>query len=402
VKQAERLIGAVIDRRFRIEAFVGPFERGGFVFRGLEMATGEPTAIRCPGLPDDLVGVAYEEALDTFVREAKELTRTSESSKDVEQLLAYGIAETAASEAARVPFCVFEWLEGKSLEEHMAERAGASQSLGEALAILEPAARALAAAHAIGVAHKDVRPRNLWLAKVDGRVRMKLTQFVAASRIGGADDAFSPRYGAPEHFKRSYGEVGTYSDVYAFALCLVELVSGRPALEGADAAELYLATSDLAERPTLRARGVQVSDAVEAVLARALAVDPKRRWQTARELWDALVSAVPELTPAAPSIRPRDNTSELPSDDARLAESAKLPLVRPPPVVDERAARSVRRAWMLVLFVGLISTGVVALSLVRAARNRSLARARQAVPAMPSASPSTSLAPSASAGRGDE
>ncbi|MDB5218838.1 MAG: hypothetical protein JWO86_6765, partial [Myxococcaceae bacterium] len=104
---------------------------------------------------------------------------------------------------------------------------------------------------------------------------------------------------------------GPATDVYGLALCVIEMVTGRRALEGKDAGELYLATSDLARRPTLRAHGSHVSDAVEAVLQRALAVDPRRRWQSARELWDALVAAVPELTPAPPSVRMK-KTSDRP------------------------------------------------------------------------------------------
>ena len=379
------LIGTVLDRRYRIDSVVGPGDRGGWVFHAREVVSGEPVAVRCPGVPDTLGGLEYEEALDTFLGEAKALARASGSSGDVEQLLAYGIAEPAA--LARLPYCVFEWLEGKSLEQLIEERGGAVLSISEALAILEPAARGLASAHAAGVAHRDVRPGKLWLASVGGRTRMKVTQFVLASRIGRSDDAFAPEYGAPEHFKRSYGVVGAATDVYGLALSLVELVSGRRALEGHDRLELYLAASDLTKRPTLRARGVQVSDAVEAVLARALAVDPKRRWQNARELWDALVAAVPELTPAAPSVRPRpeiggessagpsesrkssvpsiwaarDPASAVtaPAEDARLTESAKVATFAPRAPDTPRGNRTSIAAWVVVGLGALLAIGLV-------------------------------------------
>lgn len=313
----EDLVGMILEqegKRFQVDTFIGTGEKGTLVYRAHAIAlpssstisAGAPVAARFPGIPEGLGGLAYEQAIDAFLAEAKALTRASETSEDVESLLAYGVAQPGHG-LPRMPFCVFEWLEGKSLEQHIAEirSSGMLPSIGEALTILEPAARGLAAVHALGVAHKDVRPRNLWLATVEGhRTRMKVTQFVLASRIGASDDAFSPHYAAPEHFKRSYGPVGPHTDVYGLALCLVELVSGKRALEGADATELFLATGDLSRRPTLRARGVQISDAVESVIARAVAVDPKRRWQNVRELWEALVSAVPELTPAVPSVRP--------------------------------------------------------------------------------------------------
>ncbi|MBX3188054.1 MAG: SUMF1/EgtB/PvdO family nonheme iron enzyme [Labilithrix sp.] len=274
---------------------------GGAVYRGRDASSGTTVVVRCPRIPAELLPGEVEEALDQFVDEASMLARIGQQSTDVERLVASGIAVTTS--AAQVPFTVFEWLAGHSLERHIEERKGGGASIGEALIILEPAARALTVAHGLGVAHRDVRPANLWLADISGRTTLKVAAFGLATRIGRGETSYAPEYAAPEHFKKSYGAIGPATDVYGLALCIIELVTGKRALEGEDPAELYLATSDLARRPTLRARGSHVSDALEGVLQRALAVDPKRRWATARELWDALVSAVPEMTPAAPSVR---------------------------------------------------------------------------------------------------
>ncbi len=340
--RAGELVSTVLDARFRIEAIVGEGRVGGFVYRARDLDTGEPVAVRALAVPDGLAGGALERALEAFASEASLLARVSAASPDAERLLAHGVS-------GGVPYGVFEWLEGQSLEMHLAESAGRARSIGEALTILEPAARALAAAHALDVAHGDVRPANLWLAKSDGRTRLKLTQFVLASRLAlGVAPLFASRYGAPEHFKGSYGAVGPATDVYGLALTLVEIVSGRPALEGADDTDLYLATSNIKKRPTLRARGVAVSDAVEAVLQRALAVDPKRRFADARAFWDALVSAVPELTPAPPSVRPH----------AGGAVAAVPPLASPAP------ERSGKLAWIATGALAAIAVAVVATKLL--------------------------------------
>jgi formylglycine-generating enzyme required for sulfatase activity len=272
---------AVLDARFRIEAMIGEGRAGGHVYRAVDTRDGAPVAIRT--LP--------AERASQFAPQAATLARVSEAAADAERLIGYGTMNGT-------PWLAFEWLEGQSLEAHLAEGGGATRSLGEALTILEPAARALGQAHAIGAFHGDVRPANLWLAKADGRTRMKLTQFSLGA------PSFAPTHGAPEHFKSSYGPVGPATDVFGLALTLVEIVSGRPALAGADDGELYLFTSDMKKRPTLRSRGVATSDAIEAVLQRALAVDPKRRYADSRSFWDALVAAIPELTPAPPSVRP--------------------------------------------------------------------------------------------------
>lgn len=405
---AEDILGTVLDGRYRVEAVLGEAHAGGSVFRGRDAAVGSTVVVRCPAVPRELEGEALERAFAAFVAEAELLARVGQGSNDVERLLASGVAERG--DGARAPYTVFEWLAGRSLERHIAERGGGS--IGEALVILEPAARALATAHGIGAAHRDVRPANLWLAELGGRTTLKVAAFGLATRVGAGDTAFAPEYGAPEQFKKSYGAIGPATDVYGLALCVIEMVTGKRALEGSDAGELYLAASDLARRPTLRARGAHVSDAVESVIQRALAVDPRRRWATAREFWDALVSAVPEMTPAAPSVR-MVKTSDRPpglagaaglgastqdsgpasmppglaelaraaqtpssrpgmtsvmarqagptpsvpvvADDARLGDSVRVAAVKRP----EREDRSGTWAWLAVAALGVIVVGVI-------------------------------------------
>lgn len=386
---AGELASTFLDGRFRVEATVGVGRTSGFVYRARDVETGAPVAVRALAVPDGLAGAALDDALATFASEATLLARVSAASADAERLLAHGVS-------AGVPFCVFEWLEGQSLETHLAEGGGATRSIGETLTILEPAVRALGAAHAMDVAHGDVRPANLWLAKSDSRTRVKLTQFVLASRLGtSSEPLFAPRYGAPEHFKRSYGPVGPATDVYGLALTLVEMVSGRPALDGADETDLYLATSDIKKRPTLRARGVAVSDAVEAVLQRALSVDPKRRYEGARAFWDALLAAVPELTPAPPSVRPH-------AEAATVAATPPLPAPAPAP------ERSGTRAWIATGAFAAIAVAVIAVKLAGGTASKTattIASSASDAPAPPppaSSSASPLPSPSPAPSRPDE
>jgi serine/threonine-protein kinase len=346
-ERSDAILGTVLDGRYRVEAVLGAAHAGGTVFRGRDAQAGATVVVRCPAIPSSLKGEELDAALDTFIAEAEALANIGRASTDIERLLASGVTEGIGG--TRVPYTIFEWLAGRSLERHIAERGGPG-SIGEALIILEPAARALAVAHSLGVAHRDVRPANLWLAEIGGRTTLKVAAFGIATRVGPGDSAYAAEYGAPEHFKRSYGPISPATDVYGLALCIIEMVTGKRALEGPDAGELYLATSDLARRPTLRAHGSHISDAVETVLQRALAVDPKRRWQSARELWDALVSAVPELTPAppsvravktsdrppgvsSPSVRPDSAPASVPPGLAELARAAQTPSSRPASVL---------------------------------------------------------------------
>ena len=371
VREEPTLVGVLLEGQYRVESVIGPRHAGGFVYRARDVGNGELASVRAPAVPQGLAHLELEQHLETFRNEARELLRACSASADVEKLLAFGVAQT---KLGPTPYCIFEWLEGRSLETEIVNRRG-GHSISEALAIVEPAARALAAAHALDIAHGDVRPANLWLADQKTRMRIKLTQFVLASHIGPATGTFAPEYGAPEHFKRSYGPIGPATDVYGLALTLVELVSGRRALEGADRTELYLATSDLARRPTLRARGAEVNDLVEAVIARALAVDPKRRFANARDFWDALIGAVPELTPATPSVKSSDPPSgalwpargNTPpptlAEDARLGDSVKVAAFVPPKPEEKKRDRSALVAWLLVAALGAIGITIVVLKI---------------------------------------
>ncbi|MEO8874499.1 MAG: hypothetical protein ABI461_02840, partial [Polyangiaceae bacterium] len=107
---------------------------------------------------------------------------------------------------------------------------------------------------------------------------------------GESIHAFSPKYGAPEQFDRKFGATGPWTDVFALALVLVEVVAGKSAMKG-DTSQLFIAASNKSERPTLKTLGVEENDAVEKVLLKALAVEPKDRYADAGTFWSALREA---------------------------------------------------------------------------------------------------------------
>ncbi|WP_232379437.1 bifunctional serine/threonine-protein kinase/formylglycine-generating enzyme family protein [Polyangium fumosum] len=115
----------------------------------------------------------------------------------------------------------------------------------------------------------------------------------AMEQTGHAPSIFTPFYGAPEQFNRRFGATGPWTDVYALALVLVELCTGKSALVGDDVTQLYIATTDVSIRPTPRTHGVRTSHAVEAVFQKALAIEPRGRFTSARLFWDALREALP-------------------------------------------------------------------------------------------------------------
>ena len=114
--------------------------------------------------------------------------------------------------------------------------------------MLDPIARALASAHVLAAHHGDVRPDNCLYAERYGEMHLVLGRWPLATKLEGGV-TYASEYAAPEHFRKSYGGVTAATDVYGLALCLVELVSGKRALEGADFTELMQRATNTVVRP---------------------------------------------------------------------------------------------------------------------------------------------------------
>ena len=299
------LCGVTIDGKYRVASVIGD---GGFgvVYRGVHKGFGELIAIKCLKLPSDLDEKARADFLERLQDEGRLLHRLSKATSGIVQALDVGAFTTPAG--TWVPYLILEWLEGETLAQRLKTRIDLDEggmSIAEAIGLLAPAARALAVAHAQKIAHRDVKPANIFLTEVGGKQTTKVLDFgiakvladhntftTALEATGLAPAAFTPRYGAPEQFNKQRGASGPWTDVFALALVLVECASGKRALEGDDPTQLYIASADPALRPTLRRRGVEeASDEVERVLRKALEVEPRDRYPDAATFWDALEEA---------------------------------------------------------------------------------------------------------------
>lgn len=300
------LCGVTLDDRYRIDTFVA--EGGfGFVYRAWHVRWSRPVAVKVfkplggPGEQGELKAA--------FVKEGALLNDLSRKTTAIVQ--SYDVGTWIRPDGVPVLFTVLEWLEGRSLAESID---GEPWPLARVLATLRPVADALAVAHQSGVAHRDVKPRNIYLVdEPEGPPTVKLLDFgvakVAAERgrgflsTGGRITAFTVDYGAPEQISRTHGPTGPWTDVYALALLCVELLAGRHPFAGLDVIEAMGRARDPARRPTPASLGVAVSAAVEAVFARALSVERADRYADTGELWRALAAAAE--SPAAAAAAPR-------------------------------------------------------------------------------------------------
>lgn len=327
-------VGATVDGKYRVDKVVG---HGGFgvVYQAHHLGFEEKVALKCLKLPKELQGGDRDRFRDSLVAEGRLLLQLSRATTGIVQALDVGAVVSPGK--VWTPYLVLEWLEGTPLDRDLLQRRKLGQggrTLGEALSLLDGAARALGVAHGMGIAHRDIKPANLFLVELAGKPSIKVLDFGIAKVLaesdsvtrafeetGGTVQAFTARYGAPEQFSRRFGATGPWTDVFALALVLVECVLGAPALDGTDAAQLFVAASDKLIRPTLRSRGFDPGDAVEAVLATALSVDPRERYPNAAAFWTALTSAAAR-EPERLSARPPAHDDSRPTREISGAPSA--------------------------------------------------------------------------------
>ncbi len=307
VKDPLGIAGHTIAEKYRIEKLVG---EGGFalVYRAIHTIWNKPVAIKFFNGLSNAPLDQREQLRDAFIQEGALLTELSSQTAGIVQ--ARDVGTYTSPDGQWMPYMVLEWLEGKPLDELIdSERAAGAPpwSVQEVLALLGQAASALDVAHGKGIAHRDIKPANLFVlgdGARHGQATVKVLDFgvakmmsdntqlkAALAKTGMGITSFTPQYGAPEQFNRGYGATGPWTDVYALALVAVEMLTGRCALDGDDLIQLAFASGNPERRPTPRALGAAVSDAVEQVFAKALAVKTEARYARAREFWKELEAA---------------------------------------------------------------------------------------------------------------
>ena len=269
------LVGTTIGEKYAIESVVGS---GGFaiVYRATHTLWKRPVAVKVFKALGEVAQDQRKKLLEDFIQEGALLADLSERSTAIVQARDIGTTKTAGGD--EVPFMVLEWLEGKPLDT-LLERERMSnaplRSLDAMVRLLDPVAEALALAHKKGIAHRDVKPANIFVLgdTPDGSSGVKLLDFGIAKvvqdaqkmgfgKTAGHITSFTPLYGAPEQFNRAFGATGPWTDVFAFALVAAEVASGREPMSGDSLVQLAYASSDVNVRPTPRTLGATTSDEV--------------------------------------------------------------------------------------------------------------------------------------------
>lgn len=187
------------------------------------------------------------------------------------------------------PFVVMAFVEGQSLK-HFLE-SGATLPVPDAVRVAVEVLEALAAVHAAGIVHRDVKPGNVL---IDRGGRVMLTDFGLAMPQGGSHVTSegvivgTPAYLAPEQAAGKSDEVGPPADLYAVGVLLFRMLAGRVPFDGTPAEVVAAVLRD--EPPSPRQYRPDVDLTLEAIVLTALAKKPSERFPDAAAFAAALTA----------------------------------------------------------------------------------------------------------------
>jgi eukaryotic-like serine/threonine-protein kinase len=204
---------------------------------------------------------------------------------------------------AGVHYLVMEWVPGETLAQ-LLRRQGPLPPR-QAAELISQVCAALAAAHARGVVHRDVKPGNMLLG-ADGRVKVTdfgIAKAAAAPALTGDTMVLgTAAYLSPEQAR---GEpVDPRSDVYGLGCVLYELLTGAPPFgSAADSTPVAVALRQVNQPPEPPSRrNPQIGAAMDAVVLTAMAKHPDQRYQSTQAMHGDLVHALAgRATTAAPA-----------------------------------------------------------------------------------------------------
>jgi serine/threonine kinase PknH len=356
--------------RYRLIELLG---RGGMgeVWRAYDTATNRTVAIKL--LPPQLA--QDQTFVQRFRREAEAAAQLN--SPHIIPIHDYGEIDGRL-------FVNMRLIEGRDLHQILADGPLAP---ARAVRIIEQIAKALNAAHKIGLIHRDVKPSNILLDEDDFAylIDFGIARGADATRLTGTGSIIgSWHYMSPERMRA--GEVDARSDVYALACVLYECLTAATPFPG-DSAEQQITAHLMAPPPCPSINHPAVPASLDAVIAIGMAKDPDQRYPTTVELATAAQHAI-----GAPVHQPAQNPylpptfATIPAPAVAATEAAAL----------QPRQSGQRRQIRLGLIAALVVILVVGASITGYFLSRPSAPARSATTPQPSAT-SRPIAPVAQA-----
>ena len=267
--------GLVFAERYRLEDFIG---QGGMslVYRAVDTRTGHSVAVK-------ILKSEYnsdKEFLERFQREAQAASLMSHH--NIVNLLDMGVE-------GEYRYLVLEYVSGATLKETIRQKGRLSTA--SAVQIGVRILSALQHAHDNGIIHRDIKPQNVL---INAEHHVKVADFGIARMANtytlskGDMVVGSVHYSSPEQV--SGMEVDATSDIYSTGVVMYEMLTGKVPFVGDST--VSVAMQHIKDQPPpITDYAPETPPAVVAVVMKAMAKDPKDRFQSAREMADALLQA---------------------------------------------------------------------------------------------------------------
>ena len=331
------MIGLVLDNRYKLTDFIG---QGGMalVYKALDQRTHHAVAIKIlkPEYKND------EEFLRRFEREAQAASKVSHH--NIVNLLDVGSQDNYR-------YLVLEYVEGRTLKDIIDEKGALPPVTSVQIAIR--LLSALQHMHKNGIIHRDIKPQNI-LIHADGHVKVSdfgIARLAGSGTISKTDMVMgSVHYFSPEQAQGQ--EVTEASDIYSAGVVLYEMLTGTVPFDGDTPVAIAMQHIKVPPR-AVNILNPAVSPAINAVVQKAMAKDPKNRYQQAEDMARDLQKALNEPNTQPPEV-----------------------ILDPPAKEEDKPVRRTRRPaerfdWHRMLrplifsLAALVVTGIIALLAVR-------------------------------------
>jgi eukaryotic-like serine/threonine-protein kinase len=285
-------LGTVLVEKYRLSREIG---RGGMaaVYEAENIHIGKRVAVKV--LAAELTASTI--VVERFLREARAAAAISSP-------YICDVYDSGKLEDGR-PFLVLELLEGESLYECMTRVR--QIDVPTTVRMVGQVARGLTKAHAAGIVHRDLKPENIFLTKdEEGKLLAKILDFGLAKFYMPLDDGGpqarltregavfgTPAYMSPEQVK-GQGQVDHRADLWALGCMTYECLTGRTVWSTEQGVAMTFAQIASAPLPNSLVYRPDLPTSFQTWFEKALARSADKRFQTAKELADELINALPD------------------------------------------------------------------------------------------------------------
>ena len=342
VSDPTSMVRRALGKRYEI---IGEIGRGGMatVYRAVQKNLEREVALKV--LPGQLT--YDEEFTERFHREARNAAALNHP---------HIITIYDEGEEGGVHYIAMEYITGADLRQRIKKKG--ALSMEELLRLLVPVAEGLAYAHEKGMVHRDIKSANILIGEGDRPVltdfgiarAAETTKLTQTGTVIGTPEYMSPEQARGDGLDRR-------SDVYSLGVVLYEAASGvLPFQADTPLGLIHKITTE--EAPGVESVADGLEPWLAEVIRRCLEKDPERRYQSCRELAEALTSGDPKATPVAETVHVASRPPKAPAANTAPREPAVQPSPEPPPAF-AAAVKERKKRRVVQLILGLLAVAVV-------------------------------------------